>query len=124
MNTVGGTLPTVGIHQETHPTYVEGCDLCRWTSVSVAPSATPSRGGGQDAARINAKEKEWAKDMRAYRAIRANGLQPRGIDGAARLEHASDRMEVEAGSVFTTKEQRREAREGIARAQEMIADAS
>lgn len=89
--------------------------MCRWTSVAVAPSATPSRKGGAEAQRINEREKEWARDMRAYKNMRANGIQPRTIDGAAHIEaNAEDKFEVEAGHVLTTKEQRQQARDGIA----------
>lgn len=118
-----GTLRPVGIHQEqTHAEYQDDCFLCRASTVSVAPSATPSRNDGDAAARINTKEKEWAKDHRAYRALRAQGVQPRTIDGASRMEAAADKFEVEAGHVFKTKEQRASAREGIERAQQMIAE--
>lgn len=92
--------------------------MCRWTSVSVAPSATPSRKGGAEAARVNAKEKEWARDMRAYKAIRAQGLQPPQIDGSARLEGATDKFEVEAGHVFTSPEARKEVRSQLTAAAE------
>lgn len=94
-----------------------------YLSISVAPSATPSRKGGADAARINAKEKEWARDMPAYKNLRKNGVQPKSIDGAARLEGATDKLEVEAGALFPTPEIRKQVREGQVRAAEMMADA-
>ncbi len=115
----------MGLHQETvHPEFVDGCFVCKASTVAVAPSATPSRKGGADAARINAKEKEWAKDHRAYRTLRAQGMQPRNVDGASKLENATDKFEVEAGHVFKTAEQRASAREGIQRAAEIQAEAS
>lgn len=100
----------MGIHQETHPEPVEGCFVCKASTVSVAPSAMPSRNGGAGAAETNARGAGWARDMAAYKTLRAQGLQPPQIDGSARLEHATDKFEVEAGHVFTSPEARREVR--------------
>lgn len=70
----------------------------RWLSVSIAPSATPSRVGGADAKRINETEARWDKDMPAYKRLRRDGLQPPSVDGAAAIErHAITEAEVEAG---------------------------
>lgn len=113
----------MGIHAETHPTYQEGCDVCRYSTVGVAPSATPTRKGGAEAARINATEKEWAKDHRAYRAIRANGMQPPHVKGAAQLENASDKLEIEAGALFPTPEARKTVREQLRHAADFTAEA-
>lgn len=111
----------MGIHQErTHPTYVDGCLLCKASTVGVAPSAMPSRGGGARAAEVNAKDKAFARDAKAYRALRAQGLQPPQIDGAARLEGATDKFEVEAGHVFTSPEARREVRDQLTVAAEFM----
>ncbi len=119
----GSTLTTMSKHQdEVHPTYVEGCFVCKASSVSVAASATPTRRGGADAARVNATEKEWARDMASYRALRANGLQPPAIDGSHRLEGATDKLEVEAGHVFKSKEALSEVREQMNVAGEYAAD--
>ena len=93
------------IHHRTHPTPVEGCDRCRWSSVTVAPSAMPSR--SPEAVRINAKEKRWERDMPAYSRMRKNGVQPKAIDGSARIEQmAETKMEVESGHLLPTKAQR------------------
>lgn len=74
------------LHQQrTHPEPVEGCFGCRVAGVQVAPSATPSRRGGAEAAATNAREARWSRDMPAYREMRRQGLQPKGIDGAADL---------------------------------------
>lgn len=105
----------MGIHQETHPSYVDDCDMCRWSSISVAPSATPSRKGGQEAANVNATEKRWHKDMDAYATLRGQGTQPRGIDGAAELAaRAEDKFEVESGHTLKTKQARAFAKDVIA----------
>lgn len=70
----------------------------RWRSVSIAPSATPSRTGGAEAKRIGDTEARWDKDMPAYKRLRHDGLQPPRIDGAAATErHAINEAEVEAG---------------------------
>lgn len=105
----------MALHAERHKTFQEGCDLCRWSSVAVAASATPTRKGGAEAARVNATEKRWEQDMPAYRSLRDQGIQPRSIDGAHDLaQRASDKFEIEAGHVLKTKEQRDFARDAIA----------
>jgi hypothetical protein len=86
-------------HQETHPTLdVEGCFACRISSVSMDSSCTPNR--RKDAARINATESRWDRDMAAYKRLRADGLQPNKIDGAANVEKkAETAFQVESGHV-------------------------
>jgi hypothetical protein len=99
--------------------------LCRWASVAVAPSATPSRNGGGEAVATNAREDRWQRDMPAYKALRAQGIQPRQIDGAHELAaKAHDRMEVEMGHVFKTPGQLAAAKEGMQEAQAMRSQAS
>lgn len=113
MNTILGTIPVVGIHQEEHPEYVEGCDHCRWSSVSVAPSATPTRKGGAEAARINAGDKQLAKDRDAYKELRKQGYQPRNVDGCADLAtRAVDRFDIERGHTVTDPAMKKEVIEG------------
>lgn len=74
------------LHQRrTHPEPVEGCFGCKAAGFHVAPSATPSRRGGEEAARINAREERWQRDMPAYKELRKQGLQPPKIDGSADL---------------------------------------
>lgn len=47
---------------------------------------------------MNAKEKRWDSDLPAYKRLRRNGVQPKGIDGSARLEaKANETIEVESG---------------------------
>ena len=65
-------------------------------------------------------EKQLAKDMDAYKRIRKQGLQPRTIDGSAALEaRANNRLEVEMGHLFPTKESWAKAKEGMERAEEI-----
>lgn len=98
--------------------------MCRYQTVGVAPSATPSRNGGQEAVATNSRESRWQRDMPAYKELRRQGIQPRQIDGAHELTaRATDRLEVELGHVLKTKEQRESAKEGMAAAQAMASEA-
>jgi hypothetical protein len=83
-------------HMETHPNLdVEGCFGCRVAGISFG--ANPSTTKGQEVAKINERAKNWDKDMPAYKRLRRNGLQPKGIDGAAALEaRATTAAEVES----------------------------
>jgi hypothetical protein len=83
-------------HMETHPNLdVEGCFGCRVAGISFG--ANPSTTKGQEVAKINERAKNWDKDMPAYKRLRKNGLQPKGIDGAAALEaRATTAAEVES----------------------------
>lgn len=75
------------------PTYRE-----HLLSIGFAASAMPTRRA--EAAKINATEKRWEADMPAYKRLRADGVQPKHIDGASRLEkHADHKLEVEAGKL-------------------------
>lgn len=40
-------------HNEKHPTYKEGCQVCKWRSVAIAPSATPTRSSIRTTAKRN-----------------------------------------------------------------------
>lgn len=76
-------------HRETHPNLdVEGCFGCRIANVRVAPNHTTT--GGERAAQINATEARWQKDMPAYKRLRQDGLQPKGIDGCAEIEKKAE----------------------------------
>lgn len=86
-------------HRETHPDLdVDGCFACKISHVAISSDATPTRRG--ESARINATERRWDKDMDAYKRLRQDGLQPRKIDGSARIEaKAETRFQVESGHV-------------------------
>ena len=72
-------------HAEVHPALdVEGCWKCKVSSISYGADALPTR--RPDSNRTNAKERVLAKDLDAYKRLRQDGVQPQGIDGAARLE--------------------------------------
>lgn len=85
------------IHQQTHPTLdVEGCFACRVSGVRMGMNTTTTR--GQNVESINKTERNWQKDMPAYKRLRQEGLQPKRIDGAAEVEKkAEHKWQVETG---------------------------
>ena len=88
-------------HQETHPNLdVEGCFGCRVAGVRMGTNTTTTRGA--KVAEVNTTERNWDKDMPAYKRLRANGLQPKRIDGAANVEkRAQEGWQVETGILPT-----------------------
>lgn len=65
-------------------------------------------------------EKQLSKDLDAYQRIRRQGIQPRTIDGSAELEgRANNRLEMEMGHLFPSKDEWAKAKEGMARAEEI-----
>jgi hypothetical protein len=88
-------------HQETHPNLdVEGCFGCRVSGVRMGMNTTTTRGA--KVAEVNKTERNWNKDMPAYKRLRANGLQPKRIDGAANVEkRAQEGWQVETGILPT-----------------------
>lgn len=83
-------------------------------SPAIAADALPNKMHGVRA--TNATEKSWDRDMPAYKRLRREGLQPRGIDGAADMETRADHpLEIEMG--------RKLGRESdVTRAQEVSAE--
>lgn len=74
------------------------CFGCKIQTVSIAPSATPSRHPG--AARAKAGDKQLAKDLDAYKRMRQAGLEPKSTQGAARVEAvATSEYEVVSGQL-------------------------
>jgi hypothetical protein len=66
------------------------------------------------------RERQLSKDLDAYKRIRKEGVQPKGIDGCAKLEQrAHDRMEIEMGHLFSTPEEWGKAKQGMALAAEI-----
>lgn len=86
-------------HAEVHPSLdVEGCFGCKVANIRVGSNSTTTR--GQRVAEVNQTERNWNKDMPAYKRLRADGLQPRKIDGAAEVEKkAKEKWQVETGIV-------------------------
>lgn len=70
---------------------------------SVASAALPTR-AHPDTVRINQTEKQWDRDMTAYKALRSDGLQPRRIDGCADVQaRAATELEVAYGKPISKK---------------------
>lgn len=70
-------------------------------SISVSSTATPSRDRSRETVEAIAREKSWDKDIPAYKRLRAEGLQPKHIDGSASFEvGARDRIEIEDGKNY------------------------
>lgn len=84
-------------HRETHPNLdVEGCFGCRISQVRMGVNTTTTRGA--KVAEVNQTERNWNNDMPAYKRLRANGLQPKKIDGAAEIEKKAEHSwQVETG---------------------------
>jgi hypothetical protein len=65
-------------------------------------------------------EKRWQKDHPAYKRLRANGLQPKHVDGSAEMEQrAETKLEIEMGRIFDGKQAQTAARIGSEISQEM-----
>lgn len=74
-------------------------------------------------------ESRWERDMPAYQRLRMNGLQPKQIDGCARIEtEANSQLEVEMADVLkplavesgqTLKQLLPKVSEGMAMARDM-----
>lgn len=75
------------------------CFGCKGSSVGFSIMAMPTR---HPKAAINAaSEVEMTKDVDAYRRLRKNGTQPKGVNGAAAMEQsASTKFEIESGRLF------------------------
>ena len=91
-----------GIHAERHPYFVDGCFNCKLLSVSISPSATPTRSGAMSVQATNDLAKQWDRDIPAYQSLVRDGLQPETVDGAADLmARAETKDEVEHNVVYT-----------------------
>ena len=56
----------------------------------------------EGAAKVGRREDSLRSDLDAYKRLRADGLQPKGTSGAARIErHAEHAIEVESGVLFS-----------------------
>lgn len=76
------------IHLRTHPTYVEGCFMCRVSSVRVGAGALITR--KPDVIDKTAWSDGMQRDMAAYKTLRGEGLQPTGIRGSHKAMMTSD----------------------------------
>lgn len=72
------------------------CFGCKIQTISVSPSAMPTR---SDAANINKETAKSHADVAAYRRLRHDGTQPKSVRGAAALEKRADsKWEIETGT--------------------------
>lgn len=63
----------------------------------------PTRGRTARSAVIESKDRVLDKDLDAYKRMRQNGVQPRKIDGSAKVEkRAEEKWQVETGIVPNT----------------------
>ena len=86
-------------------------------AVSFAPTAMPNRYPA--AVQGVATDKQWDKDMPAYKRIRANGVQPKRIDDAAELEsRANDQFEIEMATIVPDN-MKSKVKEGLAISREL-----
>jgi hypothetical protein len=68
-------------------------------SVGFSANAMPTR--KKRVIEANKTEKGWAKDHKAYKTMRQQGLRPARLTGAAKLQDtARDRLELESGKRF------------------------
>ena len=75
-------------------------------------STRPTAKGSARALQIDAVEKQWDKDLPAYKRLRQGGHQPPSTDGCADLEaRATTAFEIEAGEIMEGQE--KEINEGI-----------
>lgn len=93
------------------------CWLCREgrgcvRAVSFSQEAMPNR--YPETNRIVRTDARWDADMKSYKAMRRNGIQPPRIDDCAALEtRANDQFEVEMGKIVP-KEVKPQVKEGLA----------
>lgn len=86
------------------------CFTCRIKSVRISPSAVPTRGSKRALFAAKTEEKRLTEDGDAYKRLRADGFQPKHINGSAELEaRATTRFEVESSQVFDDPAKGREA---------------
>ena len=86
---------------------------------SVTFGAVPGGTRKQTVVKINQTDKQWEKDMPAYKRLRHNGLQPKRIDDCAELESkATDQYEVELGTIVP-KAYKSRIEEGLAISKEL-----
>ena len=65
----------------------------------IAAAATPNK--RQNVLTIEQREKNWDRDIPAYKRMRARGLQPVGVDGAAAVEDTvGDQDDIDYGGAI------------------------
>ncbi len=101
------------IHTEDLKVYECGCGAKShlvFTSPAIAADALPNKLHGVRS--VDAMESRWDKDMPAYKRLREQGYQPRGVDGAAMAEsQANHPLEIEMGRPLGKDKEVRRAQE-------------
>lgn len=106
----------MSLHRRRHPVDVPGCYGCKLASVRIGAGALPTR--AINANQIAATEKQWQRDIPAYRSLRGDGVQPRGIDGAHEIMMRAEtreqieglpRLHADAGEILTGEAPPKEA---------------
>ncbi len=83
----------------------DACYPCRLASVSIAPSATPTR--SPEAARAKEKDPQLERDRDAYKRLRRDGTQPITVKGSERVEkEAVEKWEVDTGRIVSDPKDR------------------
>ena len=78
------------------------CFRCKALTISISAHALETK--GKPVVAIDKKEGGWKVDIPAYRRLRKQGLQPKSIDGSARIEaRAETKAEVELGKIIEDK---------------------
>lgn len=75
------------------------CFGCKADSVGFSSMAMPTR--SPNVAQTDATSREMEKDRDAYLRFKKDGVQPKGVNGAAAMEQAAHtNFEVESGRLF------------------------
>lgn len=92
--------------------------------VHIAAAALPNKNGKAAIVEADRKDAAFAKDGEAYKRMRARGLQPKHIDGAARVENeVDDQMDIDRERAFKLdpKRSRQSVRDSIVEGYETVA---
>lgn len=107
-----------------HPASCKDPETCTLPSYAahligfgVGAAAMPTRKA--HIVREEVKERRLSDDLPAYKRLRRNGVQPKGIDGSAVLEkRAEDQFDVELGHIVP-KEYKSRIQDGFDTAREL-----
>jgi hypothetical protein len=79
----------------TTPECAPDCFGCRLRTINFSGTCTPNR--KPEVVQQNSFVSEMSRDLDAYRRLRAEGLQPKNVKGAADVEQfATSKFEVES----------------------------
>lgn len=89
--------------------------------VQIAPSALESKGA--KSREDGAREQRWMRDIPAYQRMRAKGLWPKHVDGAAQVEDSVDnQFDIDYGHLASEGVTRERVREGKEQADQIMAE--